>query len=80
MSLVQQYMYPLMDPIDIIESFADWSISITQQQLSRPSPDFVTYIYAACVRQVTGLLQENLEEAVTNVLRESDDPNPVCSC
>lgn len=69
-----------MDPIDIIESFADWSISITQQQLSRPSPDFVTYIYAACVRQVTGLLQENLEEAVTNVLRESDDPNPVCSC
>ena len=66
-----------MDPIDIIESFADWNISITQQQLTRPTPDFVSYIYAACVRQVTGILQENLEDAVANTLRESDDPNPV---
>lgn len=77
MTLVQQYMYPLMDSVDIIESFADWNISITQQQLSRPTPDFVAYIYAACVRQVSGIVQDNLEEVVTNILRESEDPNPV---
>jgi hypothetical protein len=75
----KQYWYPNMGNADIIDSLDGWGLSVTHQQLVRPSPEFVLSIYSACLQQVVGLDEDSLQDPVHSALFSLDEPNTVCS-
>jgi kinetochore protein Nuf2 len=62
---------------DIIASLAAWGITVSQEQLNRPTQEFVEGIYTACLRQVTELDYESLSTVVHDVLDESQADDKV---
>ncbi|KAH9977227.1 Nuf2 family-domain-containing protein [Lactifluus volemus] len=71
----KQYWYPNMGSADIIDSLDGWGLSVTHQQLVRPSPEFVLSIYSACLHQVVGLDEDSLQDPVQSALFSLDEPN-----
>lgn len=56
---------------DVIAALGGWGLSVSHEQLSRPTPDFVEGVYCACLQQVTGITTESLRDPVQNVLNGS---------
>jgi hypothetical protein len=75
----KQYWYPNMGSADIIDSLDGWGLSVTHQQLVRPSPEFVLSVYSACLQQVVGLGDDSLQDPVQSALSSLDEPNVVRS-
>ncbi|KAI0060855.1 hypothetical protein BV25DRAFT_1827411 [Artomyces pyxidatus] len=69
----KQYWYPNMGNADIIASLDNWGLTVTQQQLLKPTADFVTNVYSTCVQQVMGLSEEDLEEPLQAALASLDE-------
>lgn len=61
-------IFPPMSIPDIIGALAGWGLSVSHEQLVRPSPDFVEGVYCACLQQVTDLTHESLRDPVQNAL------------
>lgn len=61
---------------EIIEALSDWKLTVSAEQLVKPSPDFVTNVYNACLEQVTALNIQALLEPTQNALNSLEDPNP----
>ncbi|KAF8623966.1 hypothetical protein AX15_006122 [Amanita polypyramis BW_CC] len=61
-------IYPPMTVPDIIASLAAWGITVSQEQLHRPTQDFVEGLYCACLRQATALDHDSLKEPVQDIL------------
>ncbi|KZT29875.1 hypothetical protein NEOLEDRAFT_1238609 [Neolentinus lepideus HHB14362 ss-1] len=55
-----RFWYPSMSIREIIEALDAWNLSVSHEQLMKPSSDFVMTVYTACVQQVTGITQETL--------------------
>ncbi|KAI0038778.1 hypothetical protein FA95DRAFT_1142540, partial [Auriscalpium vulgare] len=72
---VKQYWYPEMGNQDIIASLDAWGLPVTQQQLLRPTPEFVMAVYAACVQQVSGLSETSLDSSVHAALASLEEPS-----
>ena len=72
-----QYWFPNMPIPEIMTALSEWGLSISNEQLARPSADFVTSVYTACLEQVTSIAPEALHEPVQNALAALDDPNTV---
>jgi len=72
-----QYWFPSMSIPEIMGALSDWRLSVSREQLVKPSPDFVSTIYNACLDQVTDLNHRSLHEPSQNALNALDDPNPV---
>lgn len=53
---------------DIISALAGWGLSVSHEQLIRPSADFVESVYCACLEQVTDLNHDSLRDPVQNAL------------
>lgn len=70
-------IFPTISIPDIIHSLAGWGLSISQEQLIRPTPEFVEGVYCACLQQVTGITHEDVHEPVQAALATLDDPNHV---
>ncbi|PFH47672.1 hypothetical protein AMATHDRAFT_151540 [Amanita thiersii Skay4041] len=66
--MAKEARYPIMPESDIMASLADWGIAVSEQQLSRPTQDFVEGIFCACLRQVSELDHEALREPLQEVL------------
>ena len=47
--------------------------SISPEQVSRPTSDFVLEVYSACLKQVTGITQESLQEAIEQSLATTEN-------
>lgn len=73
----KQYWYPEMGNSDIIASLDAWGLQVTQQQLIRPTSDFVMTVYSACVQQVIGLDEDALDDPVQAALAALDEPSTV---
>ena len=67
-----QYWFPSMSHDEIVDSFSEWGITITQNDLKRPTADFVTTIYTACLQQVTTLTADSLQGPVQRELANLD--------
>ncbi|EIW87189.1 hypothetical protein CONPUDRAFT_161784 [Coniophora puteana RWD-64-598 SS2] len=71
-----QYWFPNMPIPEIMTALNEWNISVSTEQLVRPTERFVTDVYAQFLVQVTSVTNEALGGAVENALAELDDPNP----
>lgn len=74
----EKYWFPIMARTEIISALAGWRLSVSEEQLVKPSPDFVMTVYNACLEQVTDLNHQSLYEPAQNALNSLEDPNPVC--
>lgn len=53
---------------DITNALAGWGLSVSHEQLVRPSSDFVEAVYCACLQQVTDIDHDSLRDSVQNAL------------
>ncbi|KAG8217350.1 Nuf2 family-domain-containing protein [Butyriboletus roseoflavus] len=70
-----QYWFPNMPIPEIMTALSEWGLSVSNEQLARPSSDFVTCVYTACLEQVTSIAPDVLHEPIQNALAALDDPN-----
>lgn len=77
LTMSDKYWFPSMSISDIVQALSNWGYSVSPEQLSRPSPDFVLGIYCACLQQVTSLTQDSLQEPLEFALSTLD--SPVCA-
>lgn len=75
-TMAGQYWFPSMSHEEIVDSFSEWGITINTNDLKRPTSDFVTNIYAACLQQVTALSADSLQGPIQRELAKLD--SPVC--
>lgn len=61
-------IFPQMSIPDIINALSGWGLSVSHEQLIRPSADFVESIYCACLQQVTDIDHEALRDPVQTAL------------
>ncbi|KAG6878753.1 hypothetical protein C0993_008052 [Termitomyces sp. T159_Od127] len=61
-------IFPQMSIPDITAALAGWDLSVSQEQLLRPTSDFVEGVYYVCLQQVTGISQDSLRGPVQNAL------------
>ncbi|KAH7927702.1 hypothetical protein BV22DRAFT_1031466 [Leucogyrophana mollusca] len=61
---------------EIMAALSEWGLSVSNEQLVRPSSDFVVGVYHACLEQVTSLSPSALHNPVQNILMSMDDANP----
>ncbi|KAF8350920.1 Nuf2 family-domain-containing protein [Amanita rubescens] len=64
-------IYPPMTVVDVIASLDAWGIAVSQEQLSRPTQDFVEALYCACLRQAAQLDHNLLKGPVQELLDSS---------
>lgn len=64
-------IFPQMSIPDITNALAGWGLSVSHEQLVRPSPDFIEGVYCACLQQVTDINHDSLREPVRNALSAS---------
>lgn len=60
--------FPQMSIPDITAALAGWGVSVSQEQLLRPTSDFVEGVYHACLQQVTDISDDSLRGPVQNAL------------
>jgi kinetochore protein Nuf2 len=60
-----------------INALAGWNLVVSQEQLLRPSPDFVEGVYYACLQLATELTHDAIRDPVLALLASMDDTNPV---
>ncbi|KAH8108199.1 Nuf2 family-domain-containing protein [Cristinia sonorae] len=70
-----QYWFPSMSVTEIVDAFSGWGISVSHEQVLRPTADFVLGIYSACLQQVTNISHESLQEPVQIALATLDSPD-----
>lgn len=76
-------IFPSMSVSDIVNSLGAWGVPIVQEQLLRPTPEFVEGVYCACLQQVTNINHETLRDPVQRILNEAqlyDKVRHKCSC
>jgi kinetochore protein Nuf2 len=64
-------IFPQMSIPDITNALAGWGLSVSHEQLVRPSPDFVEAVYCACLQQVTDIDHDSLRDPVQSALTAS---------
>jgi kinetochore protein Nuf2 len=52
-------------------------LNVSNEQLVRPSSDFVVGVYNACLEQVTSISPNVLHKSTQRALSSLDDANPV---
>ncbi|KAL6309187.1 Nuf2 family-domain-containing protein [Sparassis latifolia] len=70
-----QFWFPSMSVPEIVDAFAGWGIAVSNEQVARPSSEFVMTIYSACLEQVTGITQESLQSSVEAALATTETPD-----
>ncbi|GLB35199.1 putative nuf2 family protein [Lyophyllum shimeji] len=64
-------IFPQMSVGDIANALSGWGLSVSSEQLARPSADFVEGVYCACLQQVTDINVDALRDPVQNALSAS---------
>lgn len=63
--------YPVLKPLEIVTALEGWGISISKEQLARPTPEFVETIFCACLRRVTNISDESLAAPMDEILEHA---------
>ncbi|KAJ3990031.1 Nuf2 family-domain-containing protein [Lentinula detonsa] len=63
--------YSLMSIPDIVDSLGVWGLTVEEDRLMRPTPEFVEFVFCACLAQVTGINREDLIEPAQEALTTS---------
>lgn len=63
---------------DIITALGGWGLSVSADQLTHPTADFVEGVYCACLQQVSGLTYDSLRDPVANSISSLALENEVC--
>ncbi|KIK24910.1 hypothetical protein PISMIDRAFT_97675 [Pisolithus microcarpus 441] len=71
-----QYWFPNMPIPEIMTALSEWGLSVSTEQLVRPSADFVMGVYSACLEQVTSISSNALQEPIQSALDSMEDSNP----
>ncbi|KAG2158016.1 Nuf2 family-domain-containing protein [Suillus bovinus] len=71
-----QYWFPNMPIPEIMTALSEWGLNVSNEQLVRPSSDFVTGVYNACLEQVTSISPNVLHKPTQRALSSLDDANP----
>ncbi|OAX43797.1 hypothetical protein K503DRAFT_765525 [Rhizopogon vinicolor AM-OR11-026] len=71
-----QYWFPNMPIPEIMTALSEWGLNVSNEQLVRPSPDFVVGVYNACLEQVTSISPNVLHKPTQRALASLDDANP----
>jgi len=74
---MNQYWYPNMGNADIIDSLDQLGLTVSHQQLLRPTPEIVMSICCTCLQQVFGLNGDSFQEPVNSFLSTLDEFNTV---
>jgi len=74
---MQKGIYPELNHEDLIEAFAQYQINITPQLLNHPTPEFVEFVFFACLEKLTLLNKEVLKEPVETALDSAQLPERV---
>ncbi|KAF7295191.1 hypothetical protein MIND_01057900 [Mycena indigotica] len=64
-------IFPPLSSNDIISSLSAWGYDINKEQLRHPTPDFVQGVFCACLKQVTDIDAEALQDPVTRALNHT---------
>jgi len=72
-----QYWFPNMPIPEIMTALSEWGLNVSNEQLVRPSPDFVIGVYNACLEQVTSISPNILHKPTQRALASLEDANPV---
>ncbi|KAF9269120.1 hypothetical protein L218DRAFT_851920 [Marasmius fiardii PR-910] len=64
MSRSAKFIYPSLTVDDIITALETWGLSVSPEQLYRPTPEFVEGVYCACLDVVTGINNDTLGDAL----------------
>ncbi|KAG0706409.1 Nuf2 family-domain-containing protein [Suillus ampliporus] len=71
-----QYWFPNMPIPEIMTALSEWGLNVSNEQLVRPSSDFVVGVYNACLEQVTSISPNVLHKPTQRALASLDDANP----
>ncbi|KAJ8094524.1 kinetochore-associated Ndc80 complex subunit nuf2 [Marasmius tenuissimus] len=71
MSSSKKYIYPSLSIDDIISALETWGLSVSPEQLNRPTPEFVEGVYSACLDVVTNINADALNDPVQQCLSAS---------
>ncbi|KAG7094028.1 hypothetical protein E1B28_007650 [Marasmius oreades] len=63
MSKNAKFIYPSLSIDDIIIALETWGLSVSPEQLHRPTAEFVEGVYCACLDVVTGINNDTLSDA-----------------
>ncbi len=74
-------IFPHMNIPDIITSLGGWGLSVSSDQLTHPTADFIEGVYCACLQQVTGLTYGSLRDPVASSISSlalDNEVRPFC--
>lgn len=77
-NMAGKFWFPAMENEEITIELSARGLTVSIEQLTRPSSDFVITIYNACLEQVTSLDYEALRGPTQDAMNSLEDPNPVC--
>ena len=72
--MAEHFWYPSMSVQEIVDAFNGWGMSVTTNQIARPSSEFVLDVYTNCLKQLTTIDDGVLLEPVEAALGTSDTP------
>ncbi|EIN07643.1 hypothetical protein PUNSTDRAFT_135161 [Punctularia strigosozonata HHB-11173 SS5] len=70
----KQFWFPPLPNSEILDALSGWGLSISNEQLVKPTSDFVLGVYSFCLRHVTGLGSDELHDCIQKGLSIHDDP------
>jgi kinetochore protein Nuf2 len=69
----KQFWFPPLANTEILSALSGWGLSVSNEQLAKPTSDFVLGVYTFCLRHVTGLSSDELYDTVQQSLSIHDD-------
>ncbi|KIK35132.1 hypothetical protein CY34DRAFT_812406 [Suillus luteus UH-Slu-Lm8-n1] len=72
----QQYWFLNMPIPEIMTALSQWGLNVSNEQLVRPSSDFVIGMYNTCLEQVTSISPNVLYKPTQRALASLEDANP----
>ncbi|KAI0798117.1 Nuf2 family-domain-containing protein [Abortiporus biennis] len=64
-----------MSVSEVVEALTSWGYSVSPEQITRPAPEFVLEVYAACLGQVCSITTDALQAPLQNALANIDSPD-----
>ncbi|OBZ75713.1 putative kinetochore protein NUF2, partial [Grifola frondosa] len=58
--------------VEVVDAFSGWGFSVSNEQVARPTAEFVLSIYSACLEQVTGINLDIIQPPVEAALATLD--------
>ena len=68
------FSFVILSPLDISEWIASYEISISVEELAKPTPQTVETVYTLLLELYKGITTEDLENSKVQMLEQQDNP------